>query len=182
MAFPRGNARSACESLFERPVSTWKRRYGIITAITDYERGIQSPTLTFGVEISTRAVSTWKRPGGSAVNPPPEVVGNIVHGFSTPATAFPRGNEPKRAAKVFGFSGRTIRLKTGTNPIVGNETLWQCCFGSLRVSRGNPGCWVGRHGPKTESFGHLPLSETRPGSAAPPVLSRSRPRPNLTGR
>ncbi len=38
MAFSCGNARSPCESLFKRPVSTWKRRGSAVTAITDYEQ------------------------------------------------------------------------------------------------------------------------------------------------
>jgi hypothetical protein len=70
-------------------------------AITDYERGIKAPTLVFGVKISIRAVSTWKRSGGSAANPQ-ETVGNIVLCRAEPApvsreTAHP--NHGRRSAK-----------------------------------------------------------------------------------
>ena len=47
IAFPRGNARSPCESLFKGSVSTWKRHGGGSTAITDYERSIQARTVIF---------------------------------------------------------------------------------------------------------------------------------------
>jgi hypothetical protein len=68
--------------------------------------------------ILTNGVSTWKRPGGSAANPP-EAIGSIVHSLAGAATAFPRGNEPKTPTKVFGFSARTIPLKKAKNHIQG---------------------------------------------------------------
>ncbi len=86
MAFPRGNAPAAAP---------------IRRSITDYERSIQAPTLVFGVTISIRAISTWKRPGGSAANPQ-DAVGSIVHSFATNDPAFPRGNEPGNPRHAIG--------------------------------------------------------------------------------